>query len=153
MQPGWQLLGGYPEIRLKSAGFATKTEHNRGLEQKSWRGQGSAVPSLHPEGVGCNQPLLAHSLLQRVLQSEAKGACTHALDFEFKGSIKQRKSNLGASGRFAPLRPEGNWPLQVNSPRLGPGTAPGGYGLGRVLMCPPGMVLPHATRKGNRPVY
>ena len=25
LQPGWQLLGGHPEIRLKSAGFATKT--------------------------------------------------------------------------------------------------------------------------------
>ena len=84
---------------------------HRGLEHKSWRGQGSAVPSLHPEGVGCNQPLLAHSLLQRVLLDEAKGDCTHSLDFEFKGSIKQRKSNLGASGRFAPLRPEGNGPF------------------------------------------
>ena len=123
MQPGWQLLGGYPEIRQKSAGFATNTG-TRGLEHTSLRGQGSAVPSLHPEGVGCNQPLLAHSLLQRVLLDEAKGDCTHALDFEFKGSFKQ--CNQIWRGREI-------WPWAEIWLRAGDWNAGGRFCLGREI--------------------
>ena len=117
-----------------------------GTRTHALRGQGSAVPSLHPEGVGCNQPLLAHSLLQRVLQDEAKGDCTHALDFELKGSFKQcsqiwreREICPASAGRKLAL------PQSIRL-TLATGTSPGGYGLDYKTF-PDAAVLPTPRRK------